>query len=112
MKHVEKVGAQGDVMFVRIDEIPKSAVEHPPKNGRHVLARGDSATGEHYVTAIGVTYLTGADDRTAYLRTERVVDVVHSRAADTHETLQLAPGLWMVRRQREYVPGGFRRVED
>ena len=39
-------------------------------------------------------------------------DVVHLRAHDTHETLRLLQGYWEVRRQREWTPEGWRRVED
>ena len=125
MKTIENCGAQGDVLFVRLEApIPKSAKVEEPIGGRHVLARGDSASGEHYILAKGgllcsqtgpntATLYRGADDRTAYLRIEAPgAEVVHGRAADQHESLHLAPGDWLVRRQREHTPDGFYRVED
>lgn len=39
-------------------------------------------------------------------------DVVHHRPHDTHETLRLVRGIYEVRRQREWTPEGWRRVED
>ena len=36
----------------------------------------------------------------------------HLRPHDTHEPIAFGPGIYHVRRQREYVPEGFRRVED
>jgi hypothetical protein len=114
MKTIESAGAQGDVMFVRVTTIPENLKVQPAAGDRHVLARGDSASGEHFVASLGVTYFPGPDDRTAYLKVETDhVDVVHGRQTDTHETLRLAgPGAWLVRRQREHTPEGFRRVED
>ena len=40
------------------------------------------------------------------------VDLEHLRSTDTHETLRLEPGIWEVRRQREYSPEGWRRAAD
>jgi hypothetical protein len=39
-------------------------------------------------------------------------DVVHLRGLDTHETLRLPRGTWEIRRQQEWSPEGWRRVED
>jgi hypothetical protein len=114
MINISECGAQGDVFFLKLDAaIPRTAKRVEAVDGRHVLAQGDSASGEHFVAARGVALLSGDDDRTAYLRIEAPgVEVVHGRAADQHESLFLAPGDWLVRRQREHTPDGFRRVED
>ena len=39
-------------------------------------------------------------------------DVIHLRGFDTHETVHLSPGLYEIRRQREYTPEGYRRAAD
>ena len=36
----------------------------------------------------------------------------HLRSFDTHETIKLPVGTFEIRRQREYTPEGWRRVED
>jgi len=36
----------------------------------------------------------------------------HMRPHDTHEAIMFEPGIYEVRRQREYSPEGWRRVED
>ena len=36
----------------------------------------------------------------------------HHRSIDTHEALEIKPGIYEIRRQREYTPQGFRRVAD
>lgn len=121
-KVIGGVGAQGDVLFLRLGdigaaEIPKSAVRVPPTNGRHVVAH--SETGHHHVVdAMGTEmYSDPADQFTCYLRMETVqhFDVIHLRDFDTHAPERFshgADGVIVVRRQREYIPGGHRRVED
>jgi hypothetical protein len=113
MKTISKMAAQADVMFVRVETIPKIAKEIKPEAGQHVLAH--SGTGHHHVTrADGVAFFQGADPFTCYLRVDgfKGAEVVHERPFDTHETVLLTPGSWLVRRQREYTPQVFRRVED
>lgn len=113
MKTIKKVGAQGDVFFQRVDAIPDEAKPKQATEGRHIVAH--SETGHHHtIQADGVVLYEGpADPFTCYLRVDGAfADVVHQRPSDTHETLRLGPGTWQVRRQREYVPEGFRLVQD
>lgn len=117
MRRIERVGAQGDVMFLRVESIPSTALPVPSEGGRHILAH--SETGHHHWTAAdGVErFQEPGDGMTCYLRVAGFggvdgASVVHARPFDTHETVQLTTGAWMVRRQREYTPEGFRRVED
>lgn len=111
MKIVNRLAAQGDVLFVRIDEVPAGLTETKIA-GRLVVAH--SETGHHHYLEVvpGMKHYVGADSTIAYLSLEGEADVVHARPHDTHETLRLAPGSWQVRRQREYTPEGWRRVED
>jgi hypothetical protein len=110
MKTIEKSGAQGDVMFIRVDEIPKTAKRAAVK-GAIVVAH--SETGHHHaIQADGRVELHEQDPFVCYLRSSMPMDVVHHRPFDTHETVRLTPGVWQVKRQREYTPEGFRRVED
>lgn len=113
MKIIENVGAQGDVFFVRVDEIPKEMKPKKAEKGQHIVAH--SETGHHHtIQADGVVLYQGPNDPfTCFLRVDAsFADVVHQRPFDTHETLRLGEGLWKVRRQREYTPEGLRRVED
>jgi hypothetical protein len=115
MKEIKSVGAQGDVFFVKIDavEIPNDAKLLCPKSDHHIVAH--SETGHHHVVrADGTVFYEGPSDPfTCYLRIDGAfAEVVHQRPFDTHEPVRLGQGVWMVRRQREYTPDGFRRVED
>jgi hypothetical protein len=120
MKIVNKCAAQGDVLFRRVTEIPKTAVEQK-RTGDLVVAH--SETGHHHSIAdkAVTAFAEPGDSLTCYLRMDSGidavggVDVVHHRAWDTHETIRLLgkPGdVWQVRRQREWTPEGWRRVED
>lgn len=112
MKIVQTIAAQGDVMFLRVFEIPKEAKAEERK-GAVVVAH--SETGHHHaIDEVGVQLMRlERDPMTCYLRIDALhADVVHHRPFDTHETLRLGQGNWMVRRQREYSPEGWRRVED
>lgn len=113
MKEIKHMGAQGDVLFRRINHLPADAKAAEAIDGKHVVAH--SETGHHHqLEAVpGVRHYVSEDPLIGYLSVEGVgAEVVHARPWDTHETLRLTPGIYEVRRQREYVPGGFRRVED
>lgn len=105
MKTVEKMGVQGDVMFIRVAELPDGANPQQHEAGRVVVAH--SETGHDHVAVADRIRLYGTSDpRVAYLVAESAyADIVHERGFDTHETLRLGAGVWQVRRQREAWPG-------
>ena len=117
MNVIKNQCAQGDVLFRRVPQLPQGVTEQKSK-GDPIVAH--SETGHHHVArAPGKVRMFEADDNPliCYLVAEGVeyMDMVHLRAFDTHGTVRLdASGgsVWEVRRQREYVPGGWRRVED
>jgi hypothetical protein len=113
MKTIKRMGAQGDVMFARVASVPPAAVQVEPSGDRHVLAHSETGH-DHWTHAGRAKYFAAPKDPfTCYLQvTDEFADIVHARSFDTHKTLRLGRGTWLVRRQREYVPGGFRRVED
>jgi hypothetical protein len=117
MIEVKKLAAQGDVLFRRVKVVPVGFVKED-RSGPVVVAH--SETGHHHeIEDLGCFRFTSpTDPMTAYLQLgdcDGGVSVVHKRAFDTHETLKLLgqPGdVWQVRRQREWAPEGWRRVED
>lgn len=112
MKTIETMGAQGDVLFRRVNEIPKDAVEQPRKKGAPLVVT-HSETGHHHVVRADRVRLFGAESSlVAYLMVEDYADVEHLRPFDTHETVRLGEGCWEIRRQREWAPEGWRRVAD
>lgn len=116
VKTVTKIGAQGDILFRRVDKLP--AGFEPQKPGAQIVV-AHSETGHHHtVQADGVVHYVGpANPMICYLQlaTVKHADVVHHRPFDTHATMRLLGGpgsIWEVRRQREWSPTGWRRVQD
>jgi len=119
MLELKNLGAQGDVLFRRVEALPKEATEQKTE-GPIVVAH--SETGHHH--SIDVTdgvklFAVPNDPLVCYLQLDGIdhADVVHHRSWDTHATVRLLGGAgtkstFEVRRQREYTPEGWRRVED
>lgn len=109
----ETIAAQGDIALRRIEALPEGLHAVPAEDGKHILAH--SETGHHHTVLErpGVQHFTAMDEFRSYLVVEGdPVDLVHERAFDTHETLRIKPGIYEVRRQREYTPEGLRRAAD
>ena len=120
MKTITTMAAQGDVMFIRVEKLPKGAVKQP-KSEEIIVAH--SETGHHHMALQAHEYYTAPGTRgemLSYLVASGSLPIVieHRRPYDTHETLELkgppigGEVVWEVRRQREHTPEGWRRVED
>lgn len=114
MKKIEKMGAQGDLLVMRVAELPPDGLVEEVCRSGHIAAH--SETGHHHVLDLGAAHeaklFRAADPFTCYLRLESDAQVVHQRPFDTHETIGLAPGIWMLKNQREYQPAGWRKASD
>ena len=104
--------AQGDMLIIPIAEIPANAKAATVENGFCILAH--SETGHHHVIerAKAEVYEAADDAFVAYVHALAPADITHQRHFDTHETVQLAPGNYEIRRQREYVSEGYRKAQD
>lgn len=134
MKTIERMGAQGDVLFRRVTSIPDGARR---VEGEAEMVVAHSETGHHHVARPrrGYScerYQDERDPLVSYLRIRREGDrmqaqadaaiaaidavlVEHERPYDTHETIALGAedeAIWEVRRQREHTPTGWRQVMD
>ncbi len=117
-KNFTVAAAQGDVHFTRIDALPKGLTETKPTTGRLIVTH--SETGHHHEMAVldrakpAVQMFTGADPLVAWLQVNRPTALEHMRPHDTHEPIMFQPGVYEIRRQREYDPMEkiARRVED
>ena len=103
---------QGDLMIRKIVDLPPSARVQKGEGNHHILAH--SETGHHHVVDANLAdrFIDEMNDFISYLSVSSDTKVQHLRSFDTHDPLMLTPGVYEVRRQREYVPEGFRRVED
>lgn len=117
MKTFKNQAAQGDLLIRRIGAIPKDATLVTPDKGQFVVAH--SETGHNHVidATQRVKLFTTGDPMISYLQVVEATDeaetiIRHLRGFDTHESIKIDVGIYEIRRQREYTPEGWRRVED
>jgi len=118
MKTFVNCAAQGDLLIRRIASLPANASAVQPERGQFILAH--SETGHNHVVAerpCVKAYADPSDPLVSYLeviQNEEAWDVVleHLRSFHQHESIKIDPGVYEIRRQREYTPEGWRRVQD
>lgn len=109
--------AQGDLLIRRIESIPGNAKPVASEKGQFVVAHSETGH-NHVIEAMpNVALYTTDDPMVSYLQvieaTEKTETLIkHLRSFDTHKTISIPPGNYEIRRQREYTPEGWRRVED
>jgi hypothetical protein len=104
---------QGDVFLELIEDV--SSVElgdRVPRDKRTVVLAYGEATGHaHAIREPGAMLFFGkgnAANEDRFLRVLRPVNLTH----EEHSPIALTPGLYRVRRQREYSPEELRTVAD
>jgi hypothetical protein len=114
MRKFNKVAAQGDLMVMKIDSLPKDVelTEVKPERGQLIVTH--SETGHHHVMVPTKAKMYENKDREleAFLVVSSATTLDHLRENHTHEPLLFNPGVYKIRRQREYTPEGYRRVQD
>lgn len=114
MKTFEKIAFQGDVMIQKIARLPDGLESAQPEDGGYVVAH--SETGHNHVIEARPTvqmYRLPDEIYEAFLVVKDAPAVLeHHRSFDTHEALEINPGTYRIRRQREYEAEGFRRAAD
>ena len=109
--------AQGDLLIRRIEKLPEGVTPLTGESGTYVVAH--SKTGHNHVIAQrpNVKLYTTGNPMVSYLEVIEATDeaevlIEHLRSFDTHEAIAIPTGYFEIRRQREYTPEGWRRVED
>ena len=118
MKTFRNQAAQGDLLIRRIPALPVTGLKPlATENGNFIVAH--SETGHHHVIAErpNVQVFTSEDPMISYLQVIEATEATealmeHLRSYDTHETISITPGIYELRRQREYTPEGWRKVQD
>jgi hypothetical protein len=112
---------QGDVLLVPVDEQAPKGELVKWQAGRLVLAEGEATGHAHAIRARQTRLVrharpTGVVHRWHGARTEQRLVLVVERPAllehEEHDPIRVLPGVYEVRRQREYVPAGARWVRD
>ena len=104
---------QGDLCIRRIDKLPKGLKVATAEGGNFILAH--SETGHHHVVKERAAQflIDETNQFIAYLAVKEPCEIEHLRDFDMHAPVMLEGGnFYEIRRQREYMPEGFRRVED
>jgi len=112
MKTFEKQAAQGDILLNKVEIVPADAKPIKPTGGSFIVSH--DAGHPHVLPVTGVQCFVAADNPLImYARVEADdVALTHQRPFDTHEPLAMPPGVYEIRRQREWIPEGFRAVAD
>ncbi|MBO0781654.1 MAG: hypothetical protein J2P37_22765 [Ktedonobacteraceae bacterium] len=92
---------QGDVLFVKVANLPAERV----KRKSDVLVEGEATGHAHRLTA-GQIWQT--HEGLLFLEAWASSKIVH----EEHAPIELEPGYWQVIRQREYSPEVIRWVRD
>jgi len=93
---------QGDLLIFNVKQLPQGAC----KTESLVLAEGE-ATGHRHELDRGCVYVQN-DQLFFYVSDEEPVTLNHPE----HHPLVFPPGTYEVVRQREYLPGRWRYVDD
>lgn len=116
IKRFEKMAAQGDILFKKIEELPKDAVEVKPCKSMEYVLSHNKAGHKHIVRATpDVQFYNHANDNMkAYLvvNKEESAFAEHTREIDKHDPIMFSVGIFEIRRQREAAPEGWRVALD
>lgn len=100
-------GHQGDVFFIRRDQVPEGAQPLPIENGLIIYALGETTGHKHATIATpDIRWFGVAEDR--FVASDLPIQVTH----DEHAPIILEPGCWQVVIQVEYQRGRIQRVID
>jgi len=117
MKTFQNQAAQGDLFLRRISSLPIGAKQVQPERGMYIAAHSETGHSHIIKERDNIKFYVTDDPMVSYLevieateKTEALLE--HLRGHDTHETIAIPPGIFELRRQREYTPEGWRRVAD
>jgi hypothetical protein len=116
MRTFKTMAAQGDFIIIKVNSIPDNVEVINPEKGKIVVAH--SETGHNHVmeaervTAYKTTGTKDVDLYEMFLSVSQDTPIEHQRSFDTHESIMVPAGNYIVKRQREYTPLGFRKAAD
>ena len=90
----------------RVEVSVRIVLAHSETGHDHVMVL-DKVAGEP-----AVEHFLTDNPLVSWIKVNRPTALEHPRPFDTHEPIMFGPGVYEVRRQREYTAEGFRRVED
>ena len=114
MKTFKRSAAQGDCLLRRVTKLPKGLTAIKAEQGQFIIAHSKTGHNHCVKERSDVKLYASVDQFRGYLEVNGREPVVleHHRSFDTHEALEITPGIYEIRRQREYTPQGYRRAAD
>jgi hypothetical protein len=114
MKTFNNSAAQGDCLLLKIEKLPADVSLVEAENGQFVVAHSETGHNHCVKERPTVKLYASVDQFRGYLEVtgDQPAVLEHHRSFDTHESLEIKPGIYEIRRQREYTPEGFRRAAD
>lgn len=100
---------QGDVLIISTKG-SKAGTKCPRENNKVVLAYGEATGHAHAIASKSADLynLPDTQDRLLRVRGKKVVALLH----EEHAPIEIPPGEYIVRRQREYYPEEIHNVRD
>lgn len=112
MRTFKNFAAQGDIYIRRIEKLPENVIKVEAE-GKHVIVTHSETGHNHVMEAEKVTMYNLPDSiMDCLLVVHDPVALEHLRNYDTHEPIMFDEGVYHVKRQREWTPEGFRKVQD
>lgn len=99
---------QGDVFLEQIEDFPEGLEPCKANDGEDIVLAWGEVTGHaHRISSSDcVSYFSYHDNHNLMVVKKSPVALRH----EEHRTIQIPPGVYVVRRQREYVPGELPRM--
>lgn len=94
-----KMYRQGDILLIRVEKVSGTKLDHT------IVAEGEATGHHHKLTGDAVLY-----QEEMQMFAQVGVDVVLTH--QEHGAIPIAPGVYEIRRQREYTPKAIRSVVD
>ena len=114
MKTFRNSAAQGDCLLIKVEKLPSGLKSIEAENGQYIVAHSETGHNHCVKERPTVKLYTSVDQFRGYLEVtgDKPAVLEHHRSFDTHEALEIKPGIYEIRRQREYSSEGFRRAAD
>ena len=117
MKTFNNCAAQGDLYIRRIEALPKDAKLVEAVKNQFVVAHSETQHNHVIEAKPNISLYTTGDPMVSYLEVIEATEATetlleHLRSFETHETIKIPNGIFEIRRQREYTPEGWQKVED
>jgi hypothetical protein len=101
---------QGDVLLIAVDADLRDDGQQPVarEHGKIILAHGEATGHAHAIEESTAVLVEAPTTNVRHLRLVKPATLLH----EEHREIEIPPGLYEVRRQREYSPSEIRTVAD